>query len=324
MTEIAVIDLSPFTHSKGSKMICSKDIGKACRENGFFYVSNHGVDLKLQNRLEKLSREFFELPMHEKMKIEMKLGKHYWRGYFPLKGELTSGLPDLKEGLYFGEELPLSHPAVVKNTPMHGPNLFPQISNFEKTVIDYMNAVSAVAQNIMRGVALSLNLEESYFYDLYTKEPLTLFRIFNYPFVPNTQREKSKWGVGEHTDYGLLTVLKQDDVGGLEVKTSKGWIDAPPIPNTFVCNIGDMLDKVTGGLYRSTPHRVKPAPQDRLSFPFFFDPNFFSKVEPIHSVLKDDSLERWDKSNIHEFQGTYGDYVLRKVGKVFPELQKQI
>ena len=85
------------------------------------------------------------------------------------------------------------------------------------------------------------------------------------------------WGVGEHTDYGLLTILLQDDAGGLEVKSGSRWIAAPPLPGSFVCNIGDMLDRMTGGLYRSTPHRVRnPAPRDRLSFPFFFDPNFFA------------------------------------------------
>ena len=89
-------------------------------------------------------------------------------------------------------------------------------------------------------------------------------------------------GVGEHTDYGLLTILRQDMSGGLEVKTKSGWVAAPPIPNSFVCNIGDMLDRMTGGRYLSTPHRVRNlAGHNRLSFPFFFDPNFSAEVRPI-------------------------------------------
>ena len=135
--------------------------------------------------------------------------------------------------------------------------------------------------------------------------------------------------MGEHTDYGLLTILLQDDAGGLEVKSRSRWVAAPPVPGSFVCNIGDMLDRMTGGLYRSTPHRVRnPAPRDRLSFPFFFDPNFFARVRPIElpgrDLPPDDRDERWDRASVHAFEGTYGDYLLGKVGKVFPELRAAV
>src|SRR5262249_9656727 len=103
---------------------------------------------------------------------------------------------------------------------------------------------------------------------------------------------------------------------------------APPVPGSLVCNIGDMLDRMTRGLYRSTPHRVRnPALRDRLSMPFFFDPNFFARVQPIDlpgRYAPDDQTERWDCANIHAFQGTYGDYLLNKVGKVFPELRQAV
>ena len=180
-------------------------------------------------------------------------------------------------------------------------------------------------EHVMAGLALSLGLEESYFADHGTREPLTLFRIFNYP----PPADPTLWGVGEHTDYGLLTILLQDDAGGLEVKSRSRWVPAPPVPGSFVCNIGDMLDRMTGGLYRSTPHRVRnPAPRDRLSFPFFFDPNFFARVQPIdlpgRNRPPDDRDERWDKASVHAFEGTYGDYLLGKVGKVFPQLRAAV
>jgi isopenicillin N synthase-like dioxygenase len=136
-------------------------------------------------------------------------------------------------------------------------------------------------------------------------------------------------GVGEHTDYGVLTILKQDDVGGLQVKSKSGWVDAPPIDDAFVCNIGDMLDRMTRGLYRSTPHRVlNRANRDRLSFPFFFDPGFETVVRPIDTLavnrFVDDREQRWDRSSVHAFDGTYGDYVLGKVEKVFPALKRTL
>jgi isopenicillin N synthase-like dioxygenase len=135
--------------------------------------------------------------------------------------------------------------------------------------------------------------------------------------------------VGEHTDYGLLTILWQDDAGGLEVRSRSGWVAAPPIPGSFICNIGDMLDRMTRGVYRSTPHRVlNTAGRDRLSFPFFFDPNFAARVQPIEGLdreaFHDDREQRWDRASVHEFHGTYGEYLLNKVSKVFPQLRSEI
>jgi len=194
------------------------------------------------------------------------------------------------------------------------------LPEFRSVVLSYMDTLTLLGHRLMAFMALSLGLSENYFHDRYTREPLILFRLFNYP--PAT----TGWGVGEHTDYGLLTILQQDDCGGLEVKTKQGWLSAPPIPRTFICNIGDMLDRMTGGMYRSTPHRVKNHPtKSRLSFPFFFDPNFSAEVKPIAGVqnIRDDKDRRWDRASVHLFQGTYGDYLLNKVSKVFPELAKK-
>jgi isopenicillin N synthase-like dioxygenase len=256
----------------------------------------------------------------------MALGGRAWRGYFRVGDELTSGKPDQKEGLYFGAELPADDPRVRAGTPLHGPNLFPERpAGLREAVLDYMAALTDLGHRLMAGLALGLGLEDTYFADRITVEPLTLFRIFNYP----PPSDPDLWGVGEHTDYGLLTILLQDDAGGLEVRSRSGWVPAPPIPGAFVCNIGDMLDRMTGGLYRSTPHRVRnPAPRDRLSFPFFFDPNFFAPVRPIdlagRDLPPDDRDERWDRASVHEFRGTYGDYLLGKVGQVFPELRSAV
>ncbi len=166
-----------------------------------------------------------------------------------------------------------------------------------------------------------------YFAERYTSDPLVLFRIFNYPAPSLNLQTESSWGVGEHTDYGLLTILRQDMSGGLQVKIKSQWVAAPPIPNSFVCNIGDMLERMTGGNYLSTPHPVRNrSRQNRLSFAFFFDPNFSAEVKPIKvgAKVKDNKEERWDRASVHEFSGTYGDYLLSKVSKVFPELRRQV
>lgn len=332
---VPIVDIRGLVAPNGTAQGVAGELGCACREVGFFYIVGHGVDEGLQLRLERLSREFFAQDVATKMRIRMALAGRAWRGYFPVGGELTSGKPDQKEGLYFGKELGDDHPLVRAGTPVHGPNLFPDLPGFRETVLEYLEALTSVGHAVMRGLALSLGLEESYFADRYTGDPLILFRIFNYPYLPPVAGQSAggelelRWGVGEHTDYGVLTILRQDDAGGLQVKSRRGWVDAPPIRNSFVCNIGDMLDRMTRGQFRSTPHRVlNTSRRDRLSFPFFFDPNFNAEVRPIAeleaTILPDDRSERWDQASVHDIEGTYGDYLLKKVSKVFPELHREV
>jgi len=327
-SSLPVIDISPL-HVPGplvSKVAAARAIESACRDSGFFYASGHGIPADLLSRLDAASRKFFALPEAEKLEIRMARGGRAWRGYFPVGGELTSGKPDMKEGLYFGTELPPDHPRVRSGVPLHGANLFPaQVPELRVIVLDYLKAATAAAHALMEGLALSLKLDADYFHRTYTANPTVLFRIFHYPAMPAGSED---WGVGEHTDYGLLTLLAQDDLGGLQVKTTRGWIDAPPIPGTLVCNIGDMLDRLTGGQYRSTPHRAKNiSGRGRLSFPFFFDPDFEAEIRPLPNFsarIADDRDTRWDKASVHAFRGAYGDYLLSKVSKVFPELKRDV
>ena len=327
---VPLIDVTSLVARAGDRGRVADQIGRACRDHGFFYVCRHGVDERLQQELEELSRRFFAQDLAAKMEISMERGGRAWRGYFPVGGELTSGKPDVKEGIYFGIELAEDHPLVKAGTPLHGPNLFPRNPPaLRDAVLAYMAAMTDLGHALMEGIALSLGLEASYFADRYTSDPLTLFRIFNYPGDPTAAGNEARWGVGEHTDYGLLTILKQDDTGGLQVKSRRGWIPAPPIAGAFLCNIGDMLDRMTGGHYRSTPHRVQNVTRrDRLSFPFFFDPNFNAEIRPIDPPdavrVARDQAERWDHASVHEFAGTYGDYVLAKVSKVFPQLRRSV
>lgn len=324
--ELPVVDVSAlFGADRVRRDEAARAIGGACRETGFFYACGHGVDQALLDRLDWASRIFFALPDAEKMAIAMAHGGRAWRGYFPVGGELTSGRPDLKEGIYFGTELGANDPRVQRGVPLHGANLFPaQPRELRHAVLDYMAACTRAAHAIAEGIAMSLDLEADYFRRHYTADPTILFRIFHYPDAP---AGFDGWGVGEHTDYGFLTLLAQDDAGGLQVKTAQGWIEAPPLQGTLVCNIGDMLDRLTGGLYKSTPHRARNVSgRGRLSFPFFFDPGFDAEIRPLPQAAfaADDRELRWDRANVHEFKGTYGEYLLGKVSKVFPQLGESI
>ena len=277
-------------------------IDRACRDVGFFYVVGHGVDDDLQQRLEDAARAFFARPEETKAAIAMEHGGIAWRGWFPVGGELTSGVPDRKEGIYFGaEEAP-------SEAPLHGPNLFPD-DDLRDAVLGYLDAMTDLGHRLAALVGIDPAI---------TRNPTVLFRIFHYPAGGD-----GGWGVGEHTDYGLLTILRQDPTSGLQVRSSSGWIDAPPIPGSFVVNIGDMLERMTGGAYRSTPHRVRNTSDvGRLSFPFFFDPSW-DAVVPVPEGAAG-AVERWDGEDVLSWEGTYGEYLLGKVAKVFPDLRAEV
>lgn len=289
----------------------------ACRSNGFFYLAGHGIAASQVAELAALARTFFAQDVATKMNVRMALGGRAWRGYFPIGGELTSGVPDCKEGIYFGAELEDGDPAVQDRTPLHGRNLFPAIPGFRDAVLAYMAACERLGHTVMAALAEPLGYEPTAFRTRYLARPTTLFRIFHYP------PSDSAWGVGEHTDYGLLTILAQDDCGGLEVRTRDGWTDAPPIPDTFVCNLGDMLESISGGSYRSTPHRVRNrSGAGRLSMPFFFDPSFDAVITPTANACI--HYDRWDGRSVHAFEGLYGDYLIDKVSRVFPALRADV
>jgi len=288
-------------------------IDAACRRDGFFSIVGHGIDPTLLDELIGSAREFFALPVEDKEQVAMRLGGAAWRGWFPFRGELTSGQPDDKEGFYLGVDGPTD------GRPLHGPNLWPtHPAALRDTVTAYVSQATAAGHRVLEGMALGLGLDAGWFRRELTADPTVLFRMFRYP--PTT----GAWGVGEHTDYGLLTLLAHDGTGGLEVRGPDGWSEVTPVDGALVCNLGDMIDRMTGGRYRSTPHRVaNRSAADRYSFPLFLDPGWDAEVHqiPLHGPAPcDDADTRWDGTSLHTLSGTYGDYLTAKVARVFPEL----
>lgn len=255
---------------------------------GFFYISNHGVDDKLLQDLDEISKYFFALPVEQKKKIDMTLGGKAWRGFFAVGDEVTSGIPDQKEGIYFGTELASND---ADNRPLHGINQWPEGelgARMKYTVLTYMHEMKTLGQLLMRTISCSLNVTDQSFTAQFDN-PTELFRIFNYPPHDEKFGERSV-GVGEHTDYGYLTLLKQDSNGGLQVKDTRTntWMEAVPIPGTIVVNLGDALEHATRGLFKATPHRVqqrRDTVAHRLSMPYFFDPCFDCEMQ--HAVSEE-------------------------------------
>ncbi len=333
MTDVPVVDVAALgdpTATPADVAACIHAIDTACRRVGFFLVTGHGIPAGRLSELDGLARAFFALDADEKARIAMSRGGRAWRGWFAEGDELTSGRPDHKEGVYFGTELPADDPRVAAGVPLHGANLFPdRPPGLRDVVTDWMEAVTALGQNILGAMAVALGLDRDWFARHLTADPTVLFRIFRYPVVD----DPGGWGVGEHTDYGLVTLLAHDGTPGLEVRPrgTDTWVDVPVVPDSFVVNLGDMTEAMTGGRYRSTPHRVRvpdPAeapPDGRLSFPLFLDPDFDAPVAalPISDSVPgphDDAPVRWDGLDLAEVTGTYGDHLVAKVSRVFPGL----
>ena len=326
---IPVIDIGPMLDPNamdGERTRVARLVDACCRDSGFFGITGHGVAAGLQDRLDTAARMFFDQPDAVKSEIAMHHAGSAWRGWFPVGGELTSGRPDRKEGIYFGLEHGNDHPRVASGTALHGANLFPtEPTELRDLVHQWMEAMRSVADAVLRAMAIGLRLPATWFEDDLTADPTVLFRIFHYP--PQPVQDDVDWGVGEHTDYGLITLLAQDHHGGLQVRSPRDdtWIDVRPADDVLICNLGDMLDRLTGGRYTSTPHRVRNVSgESRLSFPYFFDPSWDATVsaEPLidndgHGIT---TRTRWDGANLQAWDGIYGDYLTNKVAKVFPEL----
>lgn len=329
MTGLPVIDIAPLRAMDDPEALTrtAAEIDAAARQYGFFYAEGHGIADALFDRLETASRVFFALPEGDKAAIAMARGGIAWRGWFPLGGELTSGLPDQKEGLYLGEELGPDDARVRAGLPLHGANLWPAGQPELREAVDaYLAASVVAAEALMRGMALALGLPADHFASGITRRPTLLFRIFRYPPPDQAGGGGDRFGVGEHSDYGLLTLLGQDRHGGLEVRAETGeWIAVPPRGRALVINVGDMFERLTRGRFCSAPHRVINASGvERYSYPLFYDPDFAASVEPLPVVAGVGDRPRWDGVDLHEIGGTYGDYLMGKVGKVFPDLAGQV
>lgn len=320
---LTVIDISAlFSADAAARNAAAAAIGIAAARDGFFYVTGHGVTPDSVLRLDAEARAFFGLPEAEKSGIAMGHAGPAWRGWFPLGGELTSGLADQKEGLYFGDELAADDPRVQAGWLMHGANLWPERPPGLRAAVEaYVAKTTRAAAAVMEGVSLALGLSADHFAKTYLRRPTVLFRIFRYP-----PAKAGGWGVGEHTDYGLITLLAQDRCGGLQVRTDRGWIEVLPIEGTLVCNVGDMLERLTRGRFVSAPHRVlNRSGRERLSFPLFYDPDFDASMTPAvdQTAPGDRRRPRWDGVDPTAFAGRYGDYLQDKVGKVFPVLKAE-
>lgn len=276
---VPLIDISGLRSiSAADRKSVADAIDRACREIGFFYITGHGVPDSLVTELTAISRRFFDQPLDTKMAIASANSEHF-RGYVPIHAEEHNPGHgrDWHEALDFGRE---PRPGHAPDAGFYGPNQWPDALPALRPVVErYYAAMLALANDLLRGFALALDLEEGYFLPKFDWAAGWL-RLLHYPPQP-AGPASAGIGIGEHTDYDAFTILWQDQSGGLEVQGLDGsWIQAPPIAGSYVINIANLMQRWTNDLYKSTPHRAtNRSGLERTSVPFFVNANPETVVE---------------------------------------------
>ncbi|MBF1801971.1 isopenicillin N synthase family dioxygenase [Alloalcanivorax profundimaris] len=296
---IPVIDFGPFLHGGAEdRQAVARAMRQASADWGFFYLSNHGVPADLLRRSFQASQDFFALPEAEKQSVAWQTASSN-RGYVAVRRErLDASKPgDLKEAFNAGPEtgpddLPEEErPYRLNRWPAGHPA-------FRATVMELMDGCVAASNRVLSAFALALDLPDGFFVDSHDQLHHTL-RLLHYPPLPEGfQPQGGERRAGAHTDYGSITLLFQDGIGGLEVRTRDGeWITAPPIPDTVVVNTGDLMQRWTNHVFCSTPHRVSPftaaGSPDRYSIAFFCHPNPDAEIRCIESCADADNPPRY-------------------------------
>lgn len=276
--EIPIVDIAKLVDGSDPQSV-AKEMGYICENIGFLYIKNHGVDKALIEQVYQLAEQFFALPIEEKEKLHIINSGQTLRGYIPMYGENVDpeNTKDFKECFDFG-----LHEQQV--SPFFGPNLMPaQPEQFKEVFERYHEAMMTLARQLISAIALSLELPADYFAKLQQK-PITIQRLLHYP-PQEGEITVEEIGIGAHTDYGFLTILSQDSNGGLQVQNREGeWVSAPPVEDTFIVNIGDLVQTFTNDRYISTMHRViNTSGNERYSIPFFIDLDFDALVEVVPS-----------------------------------------
>jgi isopenicillin N synthase-like dioxygenase len=312
ISEIPVIDIAPLW-MEGAGHAVAGSLRRASSEVGFFYVRNHGVPEPVVVRADAAARRFFKLPIDDKQRVCINRHHH---GFLRI-GEAkmaTDAKVDLKESFVWGLDLPEEDPERATN-PFLGPNNWPDfMPELRAALYPFFEAMTDCAKMLMRAFAVSLGLPEDTFLKNCAKPISRSSTIYYPPQPPSLGREQ--FGVAPHTDYGCLTLLWQDDVGGLEVQNVAGeWLTAHPIPGTLVVNVGDLLARWTNDKFVSTPHRVvNRRGLDRHSMVLAFDPDFDTIVDPV-ATCGPSEQPKYDPVSC-------GEYVLSRFDAAFAYRQR--
>ena len=326
---IPIIDISPLvspTSTLVERQLVANQINQACADIGFFAITNHGIPQKTIDDLLRSSREFFDMPIENKLAAKSADDKEYPYGYerseVLSKGKQLDGdgtnrdegecSPDLKETMSLGPKISADG-QLARRWPPHHP------ADFISTHEEYYAAMEDLAHSLLRGFALALGMEEGYFRPYFDQHQCAL-RTLNYPQGEGSKLRPGQIRAGAHTDYGALTILKTGGPG-LQVRKDvlndeeDRWIDAPDLPDAFIVNVGDMMRRWTNDIWTSTLHRVV-VPQEevsgsafvgerRQSVAFFVNARGDARVAPLPTCVSVETPAKYEPVSA-------GEYLMRK------------
>jgi isopenicillin N synthase-like dioxygenase len=294
-SEIPVISLSALGRGDQAEAGTIEAIRRASEEVGFFYARDHGVSGSLIRDVFTQCRRFFELPTEQREQLRLS-NSACFRGYLSV-GERGANLNrprDLLEALNLGPELGADDPLVQEGKPLHGGNQWPAgLPGFAEALRAYYVSMEALGQRLLQGFALAMGMQR-HALDAQYRKPLTQLRLLHYP--AQEVMVDNMLGARAHRDVGLFTILLQDDVGGLEVCNAAGeWVVAPPVPDTFVVNVGEMMKLVTNDRYASALHRVvNRSGRERYSVPFFFNPDYDATLSVLPQFVEANHVPQFE------------------------------
>ena len=283
--DIPKIDISGVDHYEFPKTLLEK-FYHAYNTYGFGYIVNHEIEKDLIDQLFHASKTFHALPLSEKMKVALD-DNH--RGYIAINTstDVNSKLAEVKKPNQSASFMMMREDkAQMANVYLSGSNQWPEIAGFRETLEKYTSQMTKLGKKLMKLSLMSVGIKDHSILNSF-ETPTIWLRLLHYPPIPKSS-PSDLYGSAPHTDFGCLTILTQDGIGGLQVQTKNGdWIDIPKVEGTFVVNVGDMLHRLTNGLLRSTPHRViNKSGQERFSCPFFFDPHVNTNIQPLQGTGK--------------------------------------
>ncbi|MDQ0393357.1 isopenicillin N synthase-like dioxygenase [Labrys monachus] len=307
---LPIVDLRNFAFDEAGAESIAREVDRIFSETGFCYLSNTGVPDELMVEIFEASKAFHAQPQADKEALAINA---YHRGYMAPKTSLivTSSVanvtkPNNSESLLIMHEVPEDDPRFGQD--LQGPNQWPaKLPEFRETVTRYIDALETLARRFTQIIARALGLDP-HALDHHFNRPTTFLRLLHYP--PQPDAADDEFGSAPHTDYGFITILLQDNVGGLEVRRrGGGWIRAVPVPGTFVINVGDILSRWTNGRWQSTPHRVQNKNVvDRYSAPYFFDPDMAETITCLPACVPAGEAPRFEPV-------LYGDYLMERIDK---------
>lgn len=300
---LPVVDFAAFpSGAHDGRRHVAQAIRDACEGIGFLYLTGHGVSQTTTDAVFAASRRFFALPLDERMKVRLTVGPN--RGYQPLGSRIYSDqadAPDLNESFKYQHEFLADDPDILSGNRVHARNRWPDnLPGWRDTLLDYYAHMERLADALLRAFALALDLDEDWFRTAFRK-PLTQINLIHYPPHPPLTAGR-QFGLRPHSDTTAFTILAQGDVGGLQVEHGDGWIDVPPMPGSFVINIGDMMARWTNDRFASTLHRViNRSGSERYSVAFFAIPDFDAEVTCLPSCMGPDNPPKYPPLRVGEF-----------------------